>query len=37
VELAVTHATEPGSLIVTAIIAVFTIGYVTNLLGEDED
>jgi hypothetical protein len=27
----------PGSLIVAAISAVFTIGYVANLLGEDED
>lgn len=28
---------EPGSLIMAAISAVFTIGYVANLLGEDED
>ena len=28
---------QSGSLIVTAISAVFTIGYVANLLGEDED
>jgi len=29
--------TQSGSLIVAAISAVFTIGYVANLLGEDED
>jgi len=28
---------EPGSLIMAAISAVFTIGYVANQLGEDED
>ena len=28
---------EPGRLIMVAISAVFTIGYVANLLGEDED
>jgi hypothetical protein len=28
---------EPGRLIMAAISAVFTIGYVANLLGEDED
>jgi hypothetical protein len=28
---------KPGSLIMTAISAVFTIGYVANLLGEDEN
>ena len=28
---------QSGSLIVAAISAVFTIGYVANLLGEDED
>ena len=28
---------KSGSLIVAAIAAVFTIGYVANLLGEDED
>lgn len=36
-ELASAGAAKPGSLIVAAISAVFTIGYVTNLLGEDED
>jgi hypothetical protein len=30
-------AAQPGSLTVAAISAVFTIGYVANLLGEDED
>ena len=30
------HA-QPGGLIMAAISAVFTIGYVANLLGEDED
>ena len=30
-------AAQSGSLIVAAISAVFTIGYVANLLGEDED
>ena len=28
---------QPGSLTVAAISAVFTIGYVADLLGEDED
>ena len=28
---------EPGRLIMAAISAVFTISYVANLLGEDED
>jgi hypothetical protein len=28
---------EPGRLIMAAISAVFTIGYVASLLGEDED
>jgi hypothetical protein len=28
---------QSGSLIMAAISAVFTIGYVANLLGEDED
>ena len=28
---------QPGSLIMAAISAVFTIGYVADLLGEDED
>ena len=28
---------QPGRLIMAAISAVFTIGYVANLLGEDED
>jgi hypothetical protein len=31
------RAAKPGGLIVAAINAVFTIGYVANLLGEDED
>ena len=30
-------AAKPGSLTMAAISAVFTIGYVANLLGEDED
>ena len=30
-------AAQSGSLIVAAISAVFTIGYVANILGEDED
>jgi hypothetical protein len=30
-------AAQSGGLIVAAISAVFTIGYVANLLGEDED
>src|SRR5215470_925183 len=38
VELAAALGTaKSGSLIVAAIAAVFTIGYVANLLGEDED
>jgi len=38
VELAAAFGTgKPGRLIVAAISAVFTIGYVANLLGEDED
>ena len=28
---------KSGSLIMAAIVSVFTIGYVANLLGEDED
>jgi hypothetical protein len=28
---------QPGSLIMTAISAVFTIGYLAHLLGEDEN
>ena len=37
-ELAATLGTpKSGSLIVAAIASVFTIGYVANLLGEDED
>jgi hypothetical protein len=30
-------AASPGGLIMAAISAVFTIGYVANLLGEDEE
>ena len=30
-------AAPPGGLILAAISAVFTIGYVANILGEDED
>ena len=30
-------AAQPSGLTMAAISAVFTIGYVTNLLGEDED
>jgi len=30
-------ATQPRGLMMAAISAVFTIGYVANLLGEDED
>ncbi len=30
-------AAKSGGLIVAAIAAVFTIGYVANMLGEDED
>jgi len=38
VELAAAPGTaKSGSLIVAAIASVFTIGYVANLLGEDED
>jgi hypothetical protein len=38
VELAATFDTaKPGGVIVAAIAHVFTIGYVANLLGEDED
>jgi hypothetical protein len=38
VELAAALGTaKSGSLIVVAIASVFTIGYVANLLGEDED
>jgi hypothetical protein len=38
VELAAVHRRSPsGGLILAAISAVFTIGYVANLLGEDED
>jgi hypothetical protein len=38
VELATATGTaKSGSLIVAAIASVFTIGYVANLLGEDED
>ena len=38
VELAAALGTaKSGSLIMAAIVAVFTIGYVANLLGEDED
>jgi hypothetical protein len=38
VELAAAFdAAKSGGMIVAAIAAVFTIGYVTNMLGEDED
>jgi hypothetical protein len=38
VELAAIHgSSSSGSLSLAAISAVFTIGYVANLLGEDED
>jgi hypothetical protein len=38
VELAAAFdAAKPGGVIVAAIAAVFTIGYVANLLDEDED
>jgi hypothetical protein len=38
VELAIAHgAAKPGGLTMAAISAVFTIGYVANLLGENED
>ena len=30
-------AAKSGGMIVAAIAAVFTIGYVANMLGEDED
>ena len=37
-ELAAAFGTaQSGGLIVAAIAAVFTIGYVANMLGEDED
>ena len=36
-ELAAALGAAPGRLIVAAISAVFTIDYVANLLGEDED
>jgi len=38
VELAAAcRAAQPGGLTMAAISAVFTIGYVANLLGEDEE
>jgi hypothetical protein len=38
VELAAAFgSSQPGGLIVAAIAAVFTIGYVANMLGEGED
>jgi hypothetical protein len=38
VELAAAFdASKSGGMIVAAIAAVFTIGYVANMLGEDED
>jgi hypothetical protein len=38
VELAAAfNAAKSGGVIVAAIAAVFTIGYVANMLGEDED
>jgi hypothetical protein len=38
VELAIARgAAQPGGLTMAAISAVFTIGHVANLLGEDED
>jgi hypothetical protein len=38
VELAAKRSiAQPGRLIMAAISAVFTIGYVANLLGEEED
>jgi hypothetical protein len=38
VELAIARgAAKPGGLTMAAISAVFTIGYVANLLGENED
>jgi hypothetical protein len=36
-ELAAALGNAPGRLITAAISVVFTIGYVANLLGEDED
>ena len=36
-ELAATLGATPGGLIMAAISAVFTIGYVATLLGENED
>ncbi len=37
-ELAAALGAAPsGSLILAAVSAVFTIGYVANMLGEDED
>jgi hypothetical protein len=37
-ELAVARSTAPaGGLTLAAISAIFTIGYVADLLGEDED
>jgi len=36
-ELAAAGAAQSGSVIMAAISAAFTIGYVANLLGEDED
>jgi hypothetical protein len=30
-------ANQPGGLILAAVTAVFTIGYVADMLGEDED
>jgi hypothetical protein len=37
VELAAAVAAQLGSLIVAAIEAVFTVGHVAQMLGEDED
>jgi hypothetical protein len=37
VELAAFGTSQSGGLTVAAIAAVFTIGYVANMLGEDED
>jgi hypothetical protein len=38
VELATAFGTaQPGGMIVAAAAAVFTIGYVANMLGKDED
>ena len=36
-ELATALGTEKSGSLIVAAIAVFTIGYVTNLLGEDQD